>query len=177
MKMRHIALLFATISLGSLCLAQTPKPAAKEKERFHIYSTQLKAVEDVLGVPRQGDTVIPFKLISARVSVNDKADAKGFAPTPPKILCYLYDDKKEFVAVTPGIVFDRNKTGKPEGSPPKFRAKVPTEVYFPYDNKTKWKYAIIVIGDDEQVAVASHPTTVKNFDEFAFPEKKLIEKK
>lgn len=160
------------VMVAPFCAAQTQK----SKPRFQIFSLQVKTAEEALGVPRLGD-VIPFKVLVARVAVHDKPDRSGYAPTPPKILCYFYDEKKELVTLAPGIALDPGREGKPDAARLLFRPRVPTDAFFPYDAKTQWRYAIVVVGDDEEIAVRSYPVVLRSYDEFAFPEKKLLEKK
>ncbi len=158
------------------------KPSVKQADRYKMYQTQSIDMENVSGTNAWGDFA-GSKTLRIKLIVNFPPDDKGFAPSPRTLICHFFDHKKNLLKSVPGVAVtlttDPNSAGHTviKATPPTFRAKAPTDVYFPHDPNLRWTQAIIVVGDGEEAETLGHPKPLRDLSDYEFPGKSQLKGK
>ncbi len=141
----------------------------KEKKKFEIKSIRPCTVQGwFTNDKKKGDTQIQG------VEVNLRVNEKGDIFPVPLFVCYFYDKEKNLVERKKAEFFYSEKSlDRPtELTGDLFvKGKRDTRIIFISPVNIRFKYALCVIGNNEEVDVATFPKSISSSD-FEFDEKK-----
>jgi hypothetical protein len=142
--------------------------AAPEKDRYEITLMRSEMADGWVRADRDGyvEGGVALKVIAVQFRVNGKGTFY------PHTTCYYYDSNKKLLGQSQSRLkkvhgqVERGRLGAVQGG----QLNTILFDYAPTDRIGKWRYAIVVIGDDDEKSAEIYPRGTK-LDDFDFPEK------